>query len=432
MIGAGFSGVAASIHLSRGGANVTLIERSDKVAAGVAYSTRDTSHLLNVRAGRMSLFEDEPGHFVAWMSGHGLRDPDAFVPRRFYAEYLGDLIRQAGDQPAGAGSLRVIHGEAVGLMRRKGQWLCAVSSSEDVESDFVVLALGNPAPAPPEPLAAITESPVYFNDPWRAGSRLLETNGTVLLVGTGLTMADLAISLRSPARRLIALSRRGVLPHEHHDGHAAGGGDAPQGSPLGVLRTIRRDARARPWRDVLDQLRPHTQALWRSWSPQQQRQALRHVRPYWDAHRHRLAPSVSQQLSSMRAGGELEVMAARLVSARLDGDALEVTVRRRGSPDLSGLRVDAIVNCTGPSGVASADYGSLAADLFKHGLATPDQHGLGLTVDERHRVRNGDGLSHPDLFALGPLTRGIHWEITAVPDIRKQAAAVATTILKDR
>lgn len=41
------------------------------------------------------------------------------------------------------------------------------------------------------------------------------------------------------------------------------------------------------------------------------------------------------------------------------------------------------------------------------------------------------GAVSRSLYAVGPLTRGAFWEITAVPDIRGQAAAVAAELLAE-
>jgi uncharacterized NAD(P)/FAD-binding protein YdhS len=39
------------------------------------------------------------------------------------------------------------------------------------------------------------------------------------------------------------------------------------------------------------------------------------------------------------------------------------------------------------------------------------------------------GYASRNLYALGPLTRGTFWEITAVPEIRRQAASLAQRLM---
>jgi uncharacterized NAD(P)/FAD-binding protein YdhS len=44
------------------------------------------------------------------------------------------------------------------------------------------------------------------------------------------------------------------------------------------------------------------------------------------------------------------------------------------------------------------------------------------------RVLDASERPDPRLFAVGPITRGAFWEVTAVPDIRNQVAGLAQTI----
>src|SRR5271165_2833493 len=70
VIGAGFSGTIAALHLLRRlppDQPVLLCERATEFARGVAYATGDSNHLLNVRATNMSALADEPQHFADWI-----------------------------------------------------------------------------------------------------------------------------------------------------------------------------------------------------------------------------------------------------------------------------------------------------------------------------------------------------------------------------
>ena len=83
-----------------------------------------------------------------------------------------------------------------------------------------------------------------------------------------------------------------------------------------------------------------------------------------------------------------------------------------------------VINCTGPQSDLTRTNDPLLRDLVAKGLARPDQLGLGLAVNEEGRLL--DSREQPSrLYALGPMTRGTFWEITAVPDIRKQVWEIA-------
>jgi len=55
----------------------------------------------------------------------------------------------------------------------------------------------------------------------------------------------------------------------------------------------------------------------------------------------------------------------------------------------------------------------------------PNPLGIGLDVDAQTQVVGVDGQASPRLMAIGPASRATFWEITAIPDIRLQAARLA-------
>src|SRR5207302_72370 len=151
---------------------------------------------------------------------------------------------------------------------------------------------------------------------------------------------------------------------------------------------------------------------------------LRHARPWWDVHRHRIAPEVAAIVAGMIAGGQLEVVAGRILSARDVHEGVEVEYRRRGATQNRIESFEYIFNCTGPLHSITRSKDSLLRSLLGAGEAQPDHLGIGLEVTDECRAGTR-------LWALGPLTKGRYWEIIAVPDIREQAAAVADDITRE-
>jgi uncharacterized NAD(P)/FAD-binding protein YdhS len=178
------------------------------------------------------------------------------------------------------------------------------------------------------------------------------------------------------------------------------------------------------WRAAIDSLRPHSHSIWQSLDTDQQRRFLRHARPWWDVHRHRIAPEVADTIVRLVREGRLEIIAGRIASARQHGSALEVELRRRGAEAVQTEMVAYAFNCTGPlhSMVRTKDL--LLRSLLDRGEVKPDQLGIGLEVD-------GTCRAGEHLWAMGPLTKGRYWEIIAVPDIRDQAATVADDIQRE-
>ena len=431
VIGGGFSGLMTALHLVRAGTvRVRLIEKSANFAQGAAYCTANPDHLLNVRAGNMSAWPDEPGHFARWLAE---RRPgaDAFASRGEYGLYLQDLLATADGQTR----LSLVADEAAGLVPHRDGWRLDYASGSSEPVDAVVLALGNPPPATPAGIGPeVTGGTLYHADPWRlppqtVGAAELPT----LLIGSGLTMVDVALSLArsAPGRPMIALSRRGLAPLPHAPTSPLDAWTPPaDASPTALLVWLKSEARRQGWREAIDALRPYTQAIWRGWNRVQRARFLRHARPYWDVHRHRLAPQVAARIQALIDSGILVQLTGRIQTLTTGPRGLQLRWLPRGENEALTLDVGRAVNCTGPGGPVGGHHDRLLETLRSDGQVRPDPQGLGLDVDIDGRLIGGDGAPRPRLFAVGPVTRGAIWEITAVPDIRVQAARTARAVIE--
>jgi uncharacterized NAD(P)/FAD-binding protein YdhS len=439
VVGAGFSGVMTALHLLRADPDVKvlLIERSRPIGLGAAYATLNPHHRLNVRAGNMSAWPDRPGDFVDWLDAQGLGvGSGGFATRGDYGRYLQGLLASVAQSHAAAQRLVILPDAIVELAPRDGGWRLVCALGQTLDADAVVLALGNPPPGGLAPVtAALAASPLYVADPWRWDPASLagDDAAPVLLIGTGLTMVDIVLSLDdvAPGRPVLALSRRGLSPREHLGAPSSAPPPPPacDATPLQVLAWLRDQAARHGWRTAVDALRPCTQALWRAWTPRRRAAFLRHARPFWDAHRHRLAPSVAARLAALSAAGRLRIVAGKLDRLDLAGGGVDVVWRARGTQRREALRAGLVINCTGPGGDIAQAPDRLLRALAGAGLVRADPLRLGLDVDAAHRAIGADGAPHADLFAVGPITRGALWEINAVPDIRQQAVEVAATVL---
>jgi uncharacterized NAD(P)/FAD-binding protein YdhS len=179
------------------------------------------------------------------------------------------------------------------------------------------------------------------------------------------------------------------------------------------------------WRSVIDAIRPHVRDVWGRLPLAERKRFLRHLRPYWDVHRHRLAPQVNALLNDVLARGQLIVHAARVVDLNPGAESPTVRFRRRGSRVVEIVRFHRVIDCTGPSTEYRGGVSPLMDDLLARGWARPDPLNLGLEVDDDGVLIGKDGTASGQLFALGPLTRGSFWESVAVPDIRSQCARLA-------
>jgi len=427
IIGGGFSGTIVAAQLARRGIASVLIEGGGRTGKGVAYSTNEPAHLLNVRADGMSAWSGEPDHFAERFEAEG-GDRCGFAQRRFFASYLGDILDEAID-----GGVEVIDAAAVKASRPDGGWRIDFENCESLNAEALILAIGNQEPEALTAFAGAGER--YIRNPWGADARaavddLTATSGPALLVGTGLTMVDLALSLDAAGHRghIVALSRRGLVPRSHADFEPAPVEEkhVPSGNLRKLWRWLRRRSAEVGWRAAVDSLRPYSHVLWQSLSGEDQRRFLRHARPWWDVHRHRIAPEVAQTIAGMVAEGRLEIAAGRIISARPVENGLEVTYRRSGRQAAQSASFAYAFNCTGPLHSMARTKDPLLRSLLDAGQVRPDHLGIGLEVDEHSRPAGSERL-----WALGPLTKGRYWEIIAVPDIREQAAAVAGDIARE-
>ncbi|MEJ7711926.1 MAG: FAD/NAD(P)-binding protein [Pyrinomonadaceae bacterium] len=456
IVGGGLSGTLVAAHLlsrklTRDAAararplRVVIVERfQGKLARGVAYSTNDRVHLLNVPACNMSAFPEDSDHFLRWCQRNNISaTKDTFVPRMLYGDYLEDVLQEAEDSANAGNSLERITDEVTAIDADE-QADCAMLRLKHrgaLYADRVVIAPGNYAPAHPHIPGATdfyAASPAYIRDPWKKDAlSTLDLSCPILLIGTGLTMVDVALSLRTRGlrARLFAVSRHGLLPQSHREAQPIPSFDF-SADDVTTIRALCRRLRERierahddgyDWRACVNALRPLTQKLWQSLDAVERRRFLRHVRPRWEVHRHRMAPEVGAHIGDLISDGQLLLHAGRITSFREVEGEVEVTFRERGCEGINHVlqRVGYVINCTGPASDVRRIDDPLVRHLVEYNYATPDELGLGIEVSDNGSLINKLGDASSTLFTLGPWCKPLLWETTAAPEIRAQAAALA-------
>jgi len=218
------------------------VEGSGREGLGTAYSTPEEAHLLNVIAGKMGAWADKPGDFAEAVATEGY-EPGAYVPRQRFGEYLRKILRDA----QASGLVAIVSKEAQSVERSQGGWSVGFADGSRVEGQALVLAQGNQAPETP-PLARGISPDLFINDPWsNAGrdaiTRVASSGGDVLIIGTGLTMIDVVLSLDEARHRgrIVAVSRRGLAPRAHADFEPAPVAldEVPKGSLTKLWRWLR-------------------------------------------------------------------------------------------------------------------------------------------------------------------------------------------------
>jgi uncharacterized NAD(P)/FAD-binding protein YdhS len=442
ILGGGYSGAMLAVELLRRGAGrgaIVLIEKSPVAGLGAAYGTTCKEHLLNVRTRNMSAYADIPEHFEQWAEQNyrAASPPDGFLPRVIYGQYIVAQLRQARQGREDA--LRLIQGTAIALTPAAGGTEIALAGGQTLRANKVVLALGNFPPADLPLPGKSAGSPCFIPNPWAQGAlKPVEPEESVLLLGSGLTSVDVTLELRARGVKgtIHILSRRGLLPQSHAStkGLPCQLEDPPR-STRELLRLVRlrvkaAEANGFDWRDVIDSLRPVTQPIWKSLPLPEQARFIRHLRTYWDVHRHRIAEPIADGMHRQITSGLIQMHAGRIVQYREENGAVAISYRRRNRGELADFRVARVINCTGPNGDYRRVGSPLLVDILGKGLARPDGHRLGLDVADSGALIDSQGVTSESLYALGPLRKGKLWESIAVPELREQIAELAKLLVE--
>lgn len=446
IVGGGFTGAAIAYHLTRlrpDGPPVTVIEPRETLGGGLAYSSREPAHRINVPATRMSIVPDEPEHFTRWLedSGELERDPAAIWPssgaafprRGVFGRYVHQQLAPAIE----AGRLVHVRERVVGAaLDPSREWTIELGSGARLAADIVVLATTHPLPATPRELAPIQHAPGYVADPYDpAALDGVGENARILIVGSGLTAADVVATLDRKGHRgpILALSRNGLRSRGHPARRLEWSADFAASAEGGVGRLVRgirheiatAAGQGVPWQAVMDTVRAQGGGIWNALPMSERQRLVSRLRSFWDVHRFRIAPQVEAVLDRRADDGTFRHIAARLVGSRAGKEGIEVTFRRRGGDLAETLGFERVVNTTGPShrGVLAGE--GLLPALGDAGHLRCDRVGLGLDTDASGRAIGTHGVPCETLFVAGPLARGTFGELMGLPEVSRYALFIA-------
>ncbi len=464
IIGGGFSGlmVAANlIRLASRSITLYLIEKTPNLAKGVAYSTTDPFHLLNVPAVQMGVFAAEPAGFYQWVIEHEEQwrqadpsfvsltiFPQAFLPRKLYGLYLQSIFKGMGEEAEQKNiRLECIQNEVLAIDQQGENELCLALRSQSLICDYAVLAIGLPPTkeldeVPP----SIANSSHYISDIWSNQAVIhnlleLDKKGVrqpqILILGTGLTMVDACMSLfiRGFKGQVHALSKSGHLPEAHRHQDKSYFLKLPTPLPKtarALFRWIRELIKngylaGYDWRPLFDALRPYTQTLWTSLPTKEQLKAAR-LFSLWNKHRHRIPPHCLDRLTEQQQSGHLTLLAGWIESMTERNHVIHVRYWNSKKKVHQNLTVDAIWNCTGPTLDIRKNSTPILRDLISKGFLIFDHLFLGIQSTNYGQVK---GSLFPRLYVIGGLCFGEKLETTAVPELKQQALTIAQKLCQE-
>ena len=465
IIGGGFSGTILTVHLLRLALteafaptlHVRLIEPNSKAGPGLAYGACEPWHLLNAPVNRMSAFPTEPLHFWQWLARTStttaVPEPTAFVPRQLYGQYLEEVLADTLNEISQSDRVQFerIESEVLAInpcTSGTGGFL-ELSDGQTLYTDQAVLALGGLEPQNPaldEP--SFYDSPYYVRSLWQAGALdNLPQQAEVLLIGSGLSAIDGILSLQAREHQgtIHLISRRGLLPQVHEPALFAA--STPPYTPftqaykaliqsenlspssIKQLYAIVKNemAAAGNWRRVVDHLRSMLPRLWGNLPTSERGRFLRHLRPYWEIHRHRMAPQIAQVISEMQQTGQLKLHTGRVIAYTAEENGVMASCRLRYQSELLNLHVARVINCTGPGLDYTTTAHPLIRQLMATGLVQPGPLNIGLKTDQHGWLVSTKQADF--LYTLGAARVGQLGETTAVAEIREQAHKLAHHLL---
>ena len=431
--------------------HIHIINKGYPLAKGVAYSPYSSSLLLNVPNGNMSALPDIPDHFINWlkMQPDFKKLPDEqlaadFSPREKYGNYLAGLWRQALDQRSNNITISVYDDEAFDIVETGKQFYVYLKNHHVLVSDRVVIATGNVQPRLPTGIPVeFCRDQRYFNSPWKKTSvENIEEQGDILIIGNGLTMADTVTALAASGFKNKIYT---VSPHGYNLNCRTEPGPAYPAIDIKELLSEspdlhkivkhvnyhRKAAKALNLSTypIVDSLRPYIPQLWQSLTGEEKARFMKYLRHLWDSIRHRLPLKVYNLLNEMRASKQLITIKGRITA--VEGQKDHVAVELTCNEQLHQLKVQRIINCTGPESSLKLSSNELLRNLEKSGLVCQDNLGLGINADpESGCVTNKNGATRPGLYVIGTNIKGMLWESTAVPELRVQAQKLALLLVE--
>ncbi|SIR23198.1 Uncharacterized NAD(P)/FAD-binding protein YdhS [Rhizobium sp. RU20A] len=449
IIGGGYTGAALVAHLTRGGGlpdgvRIVVVEPRDELGRGLAYGTDDPAHRVNVPAGKMTLFPDCPSDFQDFIdaaSGPSRdadlvgRDGQPYPQRSVFGDYmaarLGKTLRDTGVEHWRT-HVTSVRAEAGGYSLRG-------EDGRAVSADLIVLAVSHPSPALPRVLAPFRDDAKLIADVTRLGALdPIDVDDRILIIGNGLTSADVVASLARRGHRgpLTSISRRGLRSRGHGPAGQEAYGDfvtQPAKTASALLRRVRRQIAAAQaegftWHSVLDALRAQGQDLWAILPLPERRRIVQHLRPYWDVHRFRIAPQVEDVIDAACREGRLDILAASVAAVEAAAGAYRVQLRQRHQSTTRPIEVDAIVVTTGPAHGNILTSQAFLGDLEAAGILQPCPTGLGIACDRNGHPVGRDAKVSRDILIAGPLARGTFGELMGLPQVTDHAIFIADRV----
>lgn len=443
IIGGGLSGTLVTCYLlkaDRSPLTVYLFEKDNhQLSRGIAYRSSNQTHLLNVPAASMNIYGLPPGDFYQWLqkTGYHSYSQTDFVPRYLFGNYLTELFEKTLKLNAKA-TVNIVNDEVVDVVKGENVVHIITKSGQSYPASRAILANGILPPADPFSVTdQVGQSQRYQGNPWSVSSMDTFTkNQKITLIGTGLTMLDYAVALLNDERKffITAFSRRGFLPlpHQSYNAYDFPGYSVTPTEDIGnLLKSIRNyynshKNKGLDWRALIDRIRTQAPQLWQALNDTSKKRFIRHLKPYWEIHRHRAPAKALAAIQKAIEENRFQLLKGRIQSVMNEDSGL--LIKLVNSSGMTEIRTDYLLNSSGLQQDISLTSDTLLKNLLERKYMIPDQTGLGVETDQSGALSCLSG--EKNIFTLGALRRASVFECTAAREISEQAFLLSEQLLQ--
>lgn len=436
IVGGGLSGSLVAIYLLKYikySLEILLFEKStEQLYRGAAYSSKLPYQLLNVPVNGMSLFQEDNLHFFNWLNDKNIKAAvDDFVSRKLFGDYVEETMQKYITEN-NVHHFQIIQDEVIDVTTNDSKTIVYSKKHLPVEVNKVYLCTGNFLPESLKNSSLENLVNNYIQNPWDGKFfSKIKPNDTVFILGTGLSMVDWVMSLCKNENfkgKIIALSRRGFLPLSHGLNPAYQLQKIPDfntSSILDIYYWIKSEVKYaesqhKNYRSVIDAVRPFLNEIWGTLSKEDKQQFCRHIKPFWDIHRHRIPVHSFDFLNQLINEQILEIISGRLIGVDDKENEFSITFQPKRITNFKTIKSNWIINCTGPQ----TNYTKIDDLLFQNMLISETfdtgDINLGLVTQDMGFIVAKNGKINENIIMIGPAAKGNLWEIIALNEIKQQ------------
>ncbi|TAM50367.1 MAG: FAD/NAD(P)-binding protein [Paraburkholderia sp.] len=218
IVGGGASGVAAFVAAVRYGVarSIELVDPRG-IGRSTAFAAKHPALLCNTSVETMSIVDDDPDDFLAYLQLIGvMATRDGFVPRAYVSGYLASRYdRYAALARASGIEHRLVTAAALRIERMSAsEYRVVLENGVTLPATDVLICTGHGAPYVPDAVRPHLGKPLLFESLYPEAHVLaeLEARSRVLVLGSRLSALDSALLLCAAGHSIDIVSPSGRLP----------------------------------------------------------------------------------------------------------------------------------------------------------------------------------------------------------------------------